>query len=612
MFIRCSTSSFHRSIELNSIGCEIGSKKSIDSIDVFSQNLALDKTTVQPAIVENDKSMNNRQETMETSVRSTVDSRATSRSLRIADMSSESLIWLSHRLGPVLTARHLTRNLLKMLALCYTGHENLIPEDTEGEPSSENTITRFSIVDSRVVGDQAAANVLECLSSIAALFGEQFILLQYFPHFSELIALCRRRITLTLEGGLISALQLLKHLVPSLSDNVLLDQLADVILGNIIHPVIRLVGSSRTTMPSGYLARSVLTRKLVDALYVIAIRIGPEMTNKQLCVPALQRFFLIFDKAYEIYDGSRQVAVDANWISQDDIPVFPSTSIDDSNYVEIRRDGKIKEWCVDGTEIHSARTERDALSNFTPPPAQDQSTIQSQYDTDEIRRKAIDEIKDVFTPSLAFGAYKPFLNYLGETIMEQTVLNYQLVASLCLEYDQLDYATMKNDTRKFESTANQSSLGDDPDALIGNSFGSNVAIVGNRIDVQANLNEIVENTFKNVIDMVAYKLGNVNTTRHLKGNWLAYWEHEIGRSDKDVKFNLKQIKLQTYTGHVNSVRAIVCLDNENSFMSASKDKTVKLWSLRSEGDGTRISSCQFTYTNHKKSVHSLAFLESLR
>lgn len=305
-------SSFHRRMELNSIGCEIGSKRSIDSIDIFSDNL-----TNKGQKSENNDAGTSTMTSSVYTVRSTSDSRATSRSMRIADMSSESLLWLSHRLGPVLCARYLTRNLLKMLTLCYVGHENLLPEESATSPTEDQTLTTFTISDARVIGDKAATNVLDCLTSIAALFGEQFILLQYFPHLSELIALCRKRITPSLEGGLISALQMLKHLIPCLSDTQLMDQLQDTILRNIIHPIIRLVSSSRTTMPSGFLARSVLTRKLLDVMYTISVRIGPEMTNKQLCVPALQRFFLIFDKAYGVYDNSKEkTPSDTNWISQ--------------------------------------------------------------------------------------------------------------------------------------------------------------------------------------------------------------------------------------------------------------------------------------------------------
>lgn len=79
---------------------------------------------------------------------------------RISDMSSDSLIWLAHRLGPVLTARHLSRNLLKMLSLCYLGEESLKPKaETAGH-----------MLDVEIAGDEYARRVLDCLMSIAGMF----------------------------------------------------------------------------------------------------------------------------------------------------------------------------------------------------------------------------------------------------------------------------------------------------------------------------------------------------------------------------------------------------------------------------------------------------------
>lgn len=190
--------------------------------------------------------------------------------------------------------------------------------------------------------------------------------------------------------------------------------------------------------------------------------------------------------------------------------------------------------------------------------------------------------------------------------MEVSLKNHTLIKTLCFEYEQENQLNTKTNVDLKYIPDNSS---DDIPVCVGStgSFGTNVALIGNRIDVQFEQNETKQS---HILNVVSNKMENTN--RHLRGNWLAYWEHEIGRADKDTMFNFKQIKLQSFSGHTNTVKSISVLDNENSFMSGSKDKTVKLWSLRSQGDGTSVSQCQSTYTGHKKSVLSVAFLESMR
>lgn len=287
---------------------------------------------------------------------------------------------------------------------------------------------------------------------------------------------------------------------------------------------------------------------------MLAVRIGPEMTKEHLSPHIIQHFFIIFDKVY----------------------------------------GNIEHFKT-----------KESFSISPPGVLEPGDNIQ---DNDlYLRERAMEEIRDVFSPSLAHSAYLALLKFLGEFTMSKTLINFDLILALCHEFE-----LSKNTESK--DPADESKLDSPEDEDVSLTFGSNTfgtKVIGNRIAVMKK-SSTKEVGSMEILDMVSWKFDTLNVNRHLRGNWLAYWRHEISRNEKDDHLNVKQIKLQTFTGHSGSIRTILGLDNENSFMSASKDKTVKLWSLRSEGDGKKLSSCQFTYPAHKKSVHSLAFLESMR
>ena len=100
--------------------------------------------------------------------------------------------------------------------------------------------------------------------------------------------------------------------------------------------------------------------------------------------------------------------------------------------------------------------------------------------------------------------------------------------------------------------------------------------------------------------------------RSLQGNWLAYWQYEIGLNQQDPHFHFHQIRLQSFLGHSGAAKCLAPLAGEDYFLSGSKDKTVKLWPLYNHGDGTREVEPRLTYTDHKKSVFYVGQLEALQ
>lgn len=98
--------------------------------------------------------------------------------------------------------------------------------------------------------------------------------------------------------------------------------------------------------------------------------------------------------------------------------------------------------------------------------------------------------------------------------------------------------------------------------------------------------------------------------RSLQGNWLAYWQYEIGLNQQDPHFHFHQIRLQSFLGHSGTTKCLAPLAGEDYFLSGSKDKTVKLWPLYNHGDGTQEVEPRLTYSDHRKSVFYVGQLEA--
>ncbi|KAH6924555.1 hypothetical protein HPB50_019439 [Hyalomma asiaticum] len=476
----------------------------------------------------------------------------------LSDIASESVVWLAHRLGPVLTAKHLSRNLLRMLTLCYMGPQQLSP--AKG-PLLEGDVSLF---EQGVVGDQTAAKVLETLANLAMLYGESFITRQYLPHAVELLCMCKRHLTDNLEAGLIGAVTMVKHVLPFLSDTTLMSQLQEVVLKNILYPLVQLASSLQHCFPRGVVSRQVLTRKIADTLYLVGLRIGFQMSRRHLSV-LLRRFFASFNRAFPPAGGLSSVQHLTQAPTSGDKEELFCQSVED--YLPIKREAGGQELKI-GTPVKLSSVLRCRGSPPYPltPPVDDR-----EGDDRNIPERALEEVKQVFTAELAYMTYIPLCKLAGGIYMEQTLTNHELILELCAAHDSAlamseSGADTANGPRKFRKGHYRMPSAGQDEAIVSGEFGKNVAMVGNRIDVQlgeeshlVTAGELPDAAPKYDINLLMRKM--TNGQRHLKGSWLAYWEHEIGVSlVKDSHFDFKQIRLQTFSGHTGSVRSLEIWD----------------------------------------------------
>ena len=103
--------------DANSLDDFIGQPQSVVVVDLCNG-----EATVRSLAGAGDQSVPNRRNEFSSFCRRTHSSEC-----NVSSFAADTLNWLSERLGPVLTAKYLSRNLLRMLTLCYCGEEQLVP-----------------------------------------------------------------------------------------------------------------------------------------------------------------------------------------------------------------------------------------------------------------------------------------------------------------------------------------------------------------------------------------------------------------------------------------------------------------------------------------------------
>ncbi|XP_037320742.2 WD repeat-containing protein 81 [Pungitius pungitius] len=540
----------------------------------------------------------------------------------LLDTVCKTVRWLSATLGPTVTSRYVARNLLRLLTNCYIGLDKHQFVSVASEESRQESVGMGSVYEKKpVVGDQTAGPVLECLIYIAQLYGEPVLTYQYLPYIGYLVSPpSSQRLNTRKEASLLGAVALTQKIIVFLSDTTLMDMLMKI-NQDVLLPLLDLLTSPRMGFPSGVQTRTAVCLKTLSLMALICLRIGREMVQQHMA-ETLRRFFAVFSLLHFL-----QAQLDS----------APCRVVGEVTVVDV-------------------------------------CTPEETNVTYELA--VLEELQTVFNPEMAHASYIPFYCLIGDMAIRKLVPNHELVWQLAQSYHQsLHQGSSETSTAEVApSSTNVPSgfarpIGCNPfpapstsstspgDSLPeSGTFGSH--LVGNRIQVSRDTDydssrnlglanswgrsshtntttSTTSTTTASSLTTPSFGTASVSSSsyswvkgptsedsalkqelprsgRSLQGNWLAYWQYEIGLNQQDPHFHFHQIRLQSFLGHSGTTKCLAPLAGEDYFLSGSKDKTVKLWPLYNHGDGTQEVEPRVTYNDHRKSIFYVGQLEALQ
>uniref|UniRef100_UPI003AAE3DE2 WD repeat-containing protein 81 n=1 Tax=Centroberyx gerrardi TaxID=166262 RepID=UPI003AAE3DE2 len=539
----------------------------------------------------------------------------------LLDTVCKTVRWLSAKLGPTVTSRYVARNLLRLLTTCYVGPEKHQFVTPAPEESSLESVGMGSVYEKKpVVGDQTAGPVLDCLIYIAHLYGEPVLTYQYLPYIGYLVSPpSSQRLNTRKEASLLGAVVLTQKIIVFLSDTTLMDMLMKI-NQDVLLPLLDLLTSPRMGFPSGVQTRSAVCLKTLSLMALICLRIGREMVQQHMA-DTLRRFFTIFSLLHclqpQLESAPRRVVGEVTVVdvcTPEELNVtYELGVLEELQTVfntEMAYASYIPFYCLIGdTAIRKLvpnhelvwRLAQSYHESVSPGSPEANPTAASRVELPPSmglssgvgRRVGRSPFPAPSTTSTPLGS---------DSLPESGTFGSHLVGNRIQVSRDTDYGGSPN-LGSVDSWGRSHPSHAAPIITTASTFTTpSIGATFSSFSSSWVTGPTPEDS--------ALKQELPRSGRSLQGNWLAYWQYEIGLNQQDPHFHFHQIRLQSFLGHSGTTKCLAPLAGEDYFLSGSKDKTVRLWPLYNNGDGTREMEPRLTYTDHRKSVFYVGQLEA--
>ncbi|KAG0744303.1 hypothetical protein G6F23_005330 [Rhizopus arrhizus] len=510
----------------------------------------------------------------------------TEASKRTAEVAAHSLIHICSLLGPILTSKHIIRQLVKIIL----------------RDNQDRTLLIKAMV--RIIGE----------------FGTTFTAVQY-AYLISLIDPYRSNLTLRNTRAICSILVLLEELLPYMLKEAVVTELKSGFISTLYLLLEPLSNDDTEISQDQFRLRLTLSMKTIDYLVKVSEKLTTQDWDTTI-ISILQKYFSGFSKMGDDSTAINENPLNAQKNYQMMYAYYKFCSIVSKEKMHrmIPTSELIENMMY---EVFSCQSKQQPNS---PVQAVSQSTskiVTHRMSTVSLARSESSQGSNKLLSWMTSGKRSsPELDQADTESVDSSLSDvqwkYEIDEQRLYAYttkDLFDFGLPQMPLIHITPADDTSNTTPNPSSIGGTSNGGTAEQRIKTDPVGSKMSE-KENKTKVPTSVLPWKTRWKPSPEDIK-NWNRFLSTNSEEMSKSMQFSFNDLKLRGFAGHTGAVRAFAVNEPHKLFASGSRDKTVKIWSLNvhqgiEQWEVNPFSESLVTYTGHRRGIsHDVHFLSAI-